>query len=191
MHTRIRSLTFLAALAAVLSHAQARADVPPPDICDTEGAACDNAGPDADQPGTCESAQCSRPEPKPDGGVIVYDCLRCVPPGGGAGGDAGVREAHAGIGGEDGRHRRARGDVEVEGLGDGGSRDREQEDQRRQWRDQQAAQVADARKRSETLVTEARSQIAGEAAQARQTLAGETQLLADRITRSILQGRAA
>lgn len=90
MHTRIRSLTFLAALAAVLRHAQARADIPPPDICDTEGAACDNAGPDADQSGTCESAQCSRPEPKPDGGVIVYDCLRCVPPGGGGGGDAGM-----------------------------------------------------------------------------------------------------
>lgn len=68
---------------------------------------------------------------------------------------------------------------------------REQEEQRRQWREQQSGQIADARKRSEALVGEARAQLAAEAAQARQSLATETQLLAERITRSILRGRAA
>jgi F-type H+-transporting ATPase subunit b len=68
---------------------------------------------------------------------------------------------------------------------------REQEQQRRQWREQQTSQINDARKRAEALVTQARTQIASEAAQARQALANDTQLLADRITRSLLQGRAA
>jgi F-type H+-transporting ATPase subunit b len=68
---------------------------------------------------------------------------------------------------------------------------REQEEQRRRWRDEQAAQVAGARKNAEALVAEAKASIAAEAQNARQALSGETQVLADRITAAVLQGRAA
>ena len=68
---------------------------------------------------------------------------------------------------------------------------REQEEQRRLWREQQTSQIAEARKSAESLVAQARAQIAVEAGEARQALARETDLLAERITRSILHGRAA
>lgn len=55
----------------------ARADVPPPDECGTEGARCDNAGNAYDQPGTCKRSTCSRVTP--DGTQTSYDCLRCFP----------------------------------------------------------------------------------------------------------------
>lgn len=55
----------------------AAADVPPPDSCQNEGASCENAGPNADARGTCEQATCTRTNPG-DGGVMSYDCLRCV-----------------------------------------------------------------------------------------------------------------
>ncbi|MDQ2647770.1 MAG: hypothetical protein M3020_28490 [Myxococcota bacterium] len=54
-----------------------RADVPPPDQCMTEGASCDNAGPDADGSGTCAKRTCTRGSPT--GEVTEYECLRCVP----------------------------------------------------------------------------------------------------------------
>jgi F-type H+-transporting ATPase subunit b len=68
---------------------------------------------------------------------------------------------------------------------------REQEEQRRRWRDEQAVQVAGARKNAQALVAEAKASIAAEAQNARQALSTETQVLADRITAAVLQGRAA
>jgi hypothetical protein len=69
----------------------ARADIPPPDACDVEGAPCDNAGGHGGQSGVCSKATCSRATGLGGAeGVMFYECLRCepgqVPADGGAGG---------------------------------------------------------------------------------------------------------
>jgi F0F1-type ATP synthase membrane subunit b/b' len=66
---------------------------------------------------------------------------------------------------------------------------REQEQVRLKWRDDQAAQIAIARERSEAAVAEARTRIRTEAAEAKSSLAGNSQPLADQITQAILQRR--
>ena len=68
---------------------------------------------------------------------------------------------------------------------------REQEEVRRKWRDDLAAQVATARQRSEAAVGEARKQISAEAAEAKSSLAANSQTLADQITQAILHRRTA
>lgn len=77
----------------------ARADVPPPDACMNMavGDACTNAGPNADQPGTCTASTCSRSTP--DGSVSSYDCVLCMSQAGtgGSGGGGGS----SGSGGSD------------------------------------------------------------------------------------------
>jgi hypothetical protein len=90
---------------ALCTAGHARADVAPPDSCPAGavGQVCEHAGPNADQPGTCVAAKCERAAPPiacggkgasggaggqgaaaqggcgNGGGVIVYDCVRCVP----------------------------------------------------------------------------------------------------------------
>jgi MYXO-CTERM domain-containing protein len=91
-----RNLVALVACSWCLLAVPARADVAPPDICQGEGTVCDNAGPAGTLPGICTASKCSSPEPKPDGGVIIRDCLRCLPSSGGAGGAGGAGEAGAG-----------------------------------------------------------------------------------------------
>ncbi|MBX3126252.1 MAG: hypothetical protein KF718_06025 [Polyangiaceae bacterium] len=81
MSKRIASLGAL--LAASLVVASASADVPPPDSCNTPGAACNTAPPDFKSPGTCVTQKCQKPGP--DGGFEV-DCDLCQPNAGGAGG---------------------------------------------------------------------------------------------------------
>ena len=68
---------------------------------------------------------------------------------------------------------------------------REQEEQRRRWREEQEAQVAAARRSAEQSVATARADLQAQATEIRQSLAAETEGLASRITRSILEGRAA
>lgn len=68
---------------------------------------------------------------------------------------------------------------------------REQEEVRRTWQDEQTAQVADARARTEAMVKDARAQLAREAQTARGALEGNVRMLADRITETMLQGRRA
>jgi hypothetical protein len=60
----------------------ALADLPPPDACEypeSEGAACNNAGPDDDQPGVCAKGMCGSTHPTADGGLMTtyYACLLC------------------------------------------------------------------------------------------------------------------
>ena len=55
----------------------ARADVPPPDTCRTEHAACDNAGENYDLAGVCTAATCSKGSAS--GQVTTYECLKCEP----------------------------------------------------------------------------------------------------------------
>jgi F-type H+-transporting ATPase subunit b len=68
---------------------------------------------------------------------------------------------------------------------------RDQEEQRKKWRDQQSAQIAEARRAADETVADAKLHLDAQAEQAKRSLAGETQTLADRITQAILGGRAA
>ena len=61
-----------------------------------------------------------------------------------------------------------------------------QEETRRQWLDDQAAQIAEARERSEVSMRSAREQIAAEVTAAKQTLADTSGVLADQIADAIL-----
>ena len=67
---------------------------------------------------------------------------------------------------------------------------REQEEMRRQWREEQAARVAEARKRAEAMVKEARANLEREAAETRQGLEARVRELAGRITENVLAGAA-
>ena len=60
--------------------------------------------------------------------------------------------------------------------------------ERKQWSDQQAAQVAVAREKALALVREARVQIAKDADDARASLATQAEALAAQITASLLKG---
>jgi F-type H+-transporting ATPase subunit b len=66
----------------------------------------------------------------------------------------------------------------------------EQEGLRRKWRDEQNAQLSDARKSAEVLVKNAKIEISSQAQEARQSLAANSEALANQITESILQRRA-
>lgn len=68
---------------------------------------------------------------------------------------------------------------------------REQEEQRKKWRDDQSAQVAAARRAAESTVADAKAQLTDQAEQAKRSLSEQTQALADEITQAILGGRAA
>jgi F-type H+-transporting ATPase subunit b len=68
---------------------------------------------------------------------------------------------------------------------------RDQEEVRRKWQNEQAAQVAEARHRSEAAVKEAKAQLAAEAEAAKASLEANSRMLAEQITRTILHGRAA
>ena len=68
---------------------------------------------------------------------------------------------------------------------------KEQEEQRRRWRDEQMRQIATARRSAEEAVGDAKAQLTAQAEEAKRSLAGETQMLADQITHAIVGGRAA
>jgi F-type H+-transporting ATPase subunit b len=66
---------------------------------------------------------------------------------------------------------------------------REQEEIRNRWREEQSAQVLEARRRAEALVKDSKTELAAQAAETRQTLSGTAQSLADQITEAILRRR--
>lgn len=68
---------------------------------------------------------------------------------------------------------------------------KEQEETRRRWLDQQAAQVAETRTAMEASVRDAKAQIATEATAARTTLQTTASTLADEIATTVLKGKAA
>ena len=67
---------------------------------------------------------------------------------------------------------------------------RGQEETRRRWLSDQAAQIAEARAQSEASIRSAREQIAAEAASAKQNLAETSGALADQIANAILERKA-
>jgi MYXO-CTERM domain-containing protein len=93
----IKAIVVLSLLFAGAAHA----DVAPPDRCSSEGQRCDNGGPDANQPGVCTPSQCFRGGPD---GPVAYDCLTCVPDGGGeaGGASAGAGGSGSGVGSDGG-----------------------------------------------------------------------------------------
>ena len=68
---------------------------------------------------------------------------------------------------------------------------REQEQMRKQWRDEQSSQVEQARSAAAEQVRQAKAELQAQAEGARRSLAGEVDALANRITETILHGRAA
>jgi F-type H+-transporting ATPase subunit b len=67
---------------------------------------------------------------------------------------------------------------------------REHEEVRRKWQNEQTAQILEARTRAEAAVKEARAQLAAEADAAKASLEANSRMLADQITRTILQRKA-
>jgi F-type H+-transporting ATPase subunit b len=66
---------------------------------------------------------------------------------------------------------------------------KDQEEQRRKWLEDQAAQIAEARARQEKVVKDAKFALAAEAASARQTLLDTSGQLADQIAAAVLSRR--
>lgn len=90
-------LSFLLVLTTLLvASPPARADIPPPDACTALGASCNNAGPNADQPGTCQASTCQRATPS---GSMSYPCNRCSAGSGSGGAGPGTGGAASSSGG--------------------------------------------------------------------------------------------
>jgi F-type H+-transporting ATPase subunit b len=68
---------------------------------------------------------------------------------------------------------------------------REQEEVRHKWQNERAAQVAAARAMADAAVKQAKAQLAAEAKEAKASLEANSRMLADQITRAILQRRTA
>jgi hypothetical protein len=60
--------------AGLFAAPKARADIPPPDACQTQGAACHNGGEDYDKDGLCAKATCTKGAP---GQQMTYECFKC------------------------------------------------------------------------------------------------------------------
>jgi F-type H+-transporting ATPase subunit b len=67
---------------------------------------------------------------------------------------------------------------------------KEQETMRTQWRDEQAAAVADARRSVESMIAEARRRIEREQSEAKASLESRSDALAEQIAQSVLSGKA-
>jgi F-type H+-transporting ATPase subunit b len=67
---------------------------------------------------------------------------------------------------------------------------KEQEQHRKQWREDQAALVEDARRKASAMVDDARNQIESEAASARIALEAQAEALAEEISVAVLNRRA-
>jgi F-type H+-transporting ATPase subunit b len=67
---------------------------------------------------------------------------------------------------------------------------RDQEEQRRQWRDEQTAQIAAARAKAEDMVRQAKTELEAQAEDVKRSLAADSGALAARITEQLLQRRA-
>jgi F-type H+-transporting ATPase subunit b len=68
---------------------------------------------------------------------------------------------------------------------------KEQEEQRRRWREEHAVEIREARKRAEQMVAAAKADLARQAEEAKRSLGTNTQALADEIVRIILERKAA
>ena len=77
MNGMMKGVMGLVGAASLFAASAARADIPPPDTCRTEHAACDNAGETYDKTGVCTAATCSKGSAS--GQTTTYECLKCEP----------------------------------------------------------------------------------------------------------------
>lgn len=75
MNAMLKGAMGLMCAASLFAASAARADIPPPDVCQTEAAACHNAGETYDKDGVCTKTTCSRGSAS--GQVTTYECLKC------------------------------------------------------------------------------------------------------------------
>jgi F-type H+-transporting ATPase subunit b len=66
---------------------------------------------------------------------------------------------------------------------------KEQEEQRKKWRDGQTAELAGAREKTEALLKEAKASLTAQTVEAKAALAAESDSLAEQIAKSVLAGR--
>ena len=66
---------------------------------------------------------------------------------------------------------------------------KDQEEQRKKWRDEQAAALAEAREKTDRRIKEAKASLDVETAAAKASLAAQSDALAEQISKSILAGR--
>ena len=66
---------------------------------------------------------------------------------------------------------------------------KDQEEQRKKWRDEQAAALAEAREKTDRRVKEAKALLDVETAAAKASLAAQSDALAEQISKAILSGR--
>jgi hypothetical protein len=88
MNEMMKGISGLLCAAGLFATAAARADIPPPDVCQTEHAVCHNAGESYDKDGVCTVAICSKGSAS--GQVTTYDCFKCESGAAGTAGAAGA-----------------------------------------------------------------------------------------------------
>jgi len=91
MNGMMKSISGLLCAAGLFATAAARADIPPPDVCQAENAVCHNAGENYDKDGVCTAATCSKGSAS--GQVTTYDCFKCESGAVGAAGATGAAGA--------------------------------------------------------------------------------------------------
>jgi len=77
MNGTIKGVAGLVCAVGMFAASAARADIAPPDACNTANVACHNAGQNYDKDGKCTATTCSRGGPQ--GQVTTYDCFKCEP----------------------------------------------------------------------------------------------------------------
>jgi hypothetical protein len=75
MNGLMKGVAGLMCAACLFVASAARADIPPPDACQAENAACDNAGERHDKDGVCKKATCTKGSAS--GQITSYDCFKC------------------------------------------------------------------------------------------------------------------
>jgi len=75
MNGKMKGVRGLLCAVGLFAASAARADIPPPDVCQTENAVCHNAGESYDKDGVCTATTCSRGSA--NGQVTTYACFKC------------------------------------------------------------------------------------------------------------------
>jgi MYXO-CTERM domain-containing protein len=116
--------SFVLVLGFALVGGGARADIAPPDRCNSAGAACANAGPSYNSPGVCTADTCSHTLPPVNGGApmtTTYACMTCKVTSADAGADAAATDATSSDATVDGVAGDASTDVSSGAGGKGGA----------------------------------------------------------------------
>jgi|GEM_PF-1529074 len=98
MNGMIKSWGVFLCAASLFAGHPARADIPPPDACQTKNAVCHSAGEAYDEDGVCRAKTCTK---GPPGNQFTYECLLCEASSGAAGASGAAGESgNAGAAGD-------------------------------------------------------------------------------------------